>query len=136
MQVSFGNNEGSNRGKYRINTSQRNNKTIQKNKLLKNNDIIDKLKKKLRENNNTPENLAEVFGKTDHILYLNLDILAKALNFYYTYDFKIPSNYDELVNPYIVNLSEKLGKTNQQNIIKLKATYLRYINCYIFLSSK
>jgi hypothetical protein len=135
MQVSFGNNEGSNRGKYRINTSQRNNKTIQKNKLLKNNDIIDKLKKKLRENN-TSENLAEVFGKTDHILYLNLDILAKALNFYYTYDFKIPSNYDELVNPYIVNLSEKLGKTNQQNIIKLKATYLRYINCYIFLSSK
>ena len=135
MQVSFGNNEGSNRGKYRINTSQRNNKTIQKNKLLKNNDIIDKLKKKLRENN-TSENLAEVFGKTDHILYLNLDILAKALNFYYTYDFKILSNYDELVNPYIVNLSEKLGKTNQQNIIKLKATYLRYINCYIFLSSK
>ena len=134
MQVSFGNNEGSNRGKYRINTSQRNNKTIQKNKLLKNNDIIDKLKKKLRENNNTPENLAEVFGKTDHILYLNLDILAKALNFYHTYE--IPSNYDELVNPYIVNLSEKLGKNNQQNIIKLKATYLRYINCYIFLSSK
>jgi len=133
MQVSFGNNEGSNRGKYRINTSQRNNKTIQKNKLLKNNDIIDKLKKKLRENN-TSENLAEVFGKTDHILYLNLDILAKALNFYHTYE--IPSNYDELVNPYIVNLSEKLGKTNQQNIIKLKATYLRYINCYIFLSSK
>jgi hypothetical protein len=133
MQVSFGNNEGSNRGKYRINTSQRNNKTIQKNKLLKNNDIIDKLKKKLRENN-TPENLAEVFGKTDHILYLNLDILAKALNFYHTYE--IPSNYDELVNPYIVNLSEKLGKNNQQNIIKLKATYLRYINCYIFLSSK
>jgi hypothetical protein len=135
MQVSFGNNEGSTRGKFRINTSQRNNKTIQKNKLLKNNDIIDKLKKKLRDNN-TSENLADVFGATDHILYLNLDILAKALNFYYKYDFKIPIDYDELVNPYIVNLSEKMGKNNQQNIIKLKATYLRYINCYIFLSSK
>jgi hypothetical protein len=135
MQVSFENNEGSYRGKYRINASQRNKKTVQKIKLLKNNDIIDKLKKKLRENQ-TPEHLANVFGTTDHILYLNLDILAKALNFYYKYDFTIPTNYDEVVNPYILNLSEKFGKHNPQNILKLKATYLRYINCYTFLSSK
>jgi hypothetical protein len=136
MSLSFQNNEGSNLGKYRINTSQRNNKTTQKNKLLKNNDLIEKLKKKLRLNN-APESLADVFGSTDHIQYLNLDILAKALTFCKNFeDLKIPNNYDELVDNDILKLSEKSGKNDPQNILKLKATYLRYINCYIFLSSK
>jgi hypothetical protein len=131
--LSFSNNESRNREKCRFFVQQRINKTKKSYKIPKNDEIIDKLKKKLRQNN-TPETYGDVFGSTEHIQYMNLNILALALNFLYDNDNKIPLNFNQAIEPYLNRIEEVSSKSNtdikRDTIIKLKANIVRYITLY------
>jgi len=131
--LSFSNNETRNREKCRFFVQQRINKTKKTYKIPKNDEIIDKLKKKLHQNN-TPETYGDVFGSTEHIQYMNLNILALSLKFLYDNDNKIPLNFNQAIEPYINRIEEVSSKSNTDikldTIIKLKANIVRYITLY------
>ena len=124
-QLSFAG--GESRDRVRINYSIRNTKNKPKNKVFTNKDVINKLVKKL--GNQILYDYAVVFGNTDHIQNMNIDILVRVIRFMYNNNDNIPNNFDKLVVDYIDNYNENDDITN----IKIKSTFIRYINCYKYL---